>query len=46
MRDSMVSVMAWVSRGWGLISMKVWWWVAAVVMAWWKWTGLRRLSAQ
>ncbi len=38
--------MAWVSRGWGLISMKVAWSRAAVVMAWLKRTGLRRLATQ
>ena len=41
-----VSVMAWVSSGWGLISMKVWWSAPAVAMAWLNRTGLRRLAAQ
>ena len=44
--DSRVSVMAWVSVGWGLISMKVLWCWAAVVMACWNRTGWRTLSAQ
>ena len=41
-----VSVMAWVSSGWGLISMKVLWVAAAVVMAWLNRTGWRRLATQ
>src|SRR5262245_15568518 len=40
------SVMAGVSRGWGLSSMKVACWVPAAAMAWLNRTGLRRLAAQ
>ncbi len=41
-----VSVMAWVSNGCGLISMKVVCSAPAAVMAWLNRTGLRRLAAQ
>ena len=44
--DPRVSVMAWVSVGWGLISMKVPCCSAAVVMAWLNRTGWRTLSTQ
>ena len=44
--DSNVPLMAWLSSGCGLTSMKVAWFSAAVATAWLNRTGLRRFTTQ